>query len=101
MTSPAKSKAAAPAINDPVAEIVAKIDAQGAQIARQGATITTLEAKQALHERKSRVLEALRASAEEKARTRPDPLLDERMRRQNADIDEASDAPNRIEIQPR
>ena len=75
---------AAPAITDPtVAAIAAAIDAQGAKI-------TTIEAKQQLHERRQRALIEERSTAEENERavkaSRPDPLIGEKQARISGDI---------------
>ncbi len=88
--------AAAPAVGDPVRAIADRIDSQGREFGKaiEGikTSITTLDARQRLAERKGRVLKSLRDEAEADERDRKsgraDPLRRETMRRHNAELDD-------------
>lgn len=87
---------------DPVAVLAAEITRQGEQIAalETKRTVSVGDAKAALHERTMRTTEALRQTAEEKARAerrgRADPLLNVKMVRQNQDIDDSEGLKRRL-----
>lgn len=95
---PLETKAGAPRTPaDPIAAIAAEVTRQGQQIDALSTkrTVSVGDAKSQLHDRSMRTLKALRDTAAEAAR-RPDPLLNVKMVRQNADLDESEDLKRRL-----
>lgn len=98
-----ETKSAAPAKKSPdLAAVVAEVQSQGRSIAEIARTVRVGSAKSALNETRQRALTALRESADEQGRLarkgRPDPIIVDRMVRQNATIDATHDAAKDAEI---